>query len=336
MRVYLERIGINNPQNFIPNTSPAITFRQQAERWLESMHTRRRKPVKPATIFGWRHALDKWLLPNIGDMPLSEVTNKTARKLVEKMASSGLSANTIRIYFNTVRMVVASAVNDEGDLVHPRVWNRDFIGLPIIQNERRPTITESELQTILLNAKSQYRVLIALLSGTGLRIGEALGLRVTDLSPDCRVLHVKQSVWRGKDQDPKTLNAIRVVDLPEVLAKVLREYVLSKSGYLFSTRQGKPLLTENVRRALRQAAGPKVGFHVFRRYRAAVLRKARVPEDLIKLWLGHARNLTDLYAAQLRDDVAYRQEWCERAGLSFNCDTCDTKMQSDSNNERAA
>jgi hypothetical protein len=38
-----------------------------------------------------------------------------------------------------------------------------------------------------------------------------------------------------------------------------------------------------------------------------------VPDDLIKLWLGHSQNLIDLYAAQLRYDETYRKGWCERA-----------------------
>jgi hypothetical protein len=46
-------------------------------------------------------------------------------------------------------------------------------------------------------------------------------------------------------------------------------------------------------------------------------RKAGVPDDLIKLWLGHSQNLIDLYAAQLRYDETYRREWCEKAGLGF-------------------
>jgi predicted RecB family nuclease len=42
------------------------------------------------------------------------------------------------------------------------------------------------------------------------------------------------------------------------------------------------------------------------------------PEDLIGLWLGHAElSVTDLYARQLREDVAFRQEWAERCGLGF-------------------
>ena len=65
------------------------------------------------------------------------------------------------------------------------------------------------------------------------------------------------------------------------------------------------------------AAGRQGGYHAFRRFRFAVLRKAGVPEDLIKLWLGHSQNLIDLYAAQLRYDETYRREWCEKAGLGF-------------------
>jgi hypothetical protein len=33
-------------------------FRQQAEWWLESLHKRKRRPVKPATISGWKDALN--------------------------------------------------------------------------------------------------------------------------------------------------------------------------------------------------------------------------------------------------------------------------------------
>jgi hypothetical protein len=66
-----------------------------------------------------------------------------------------------------------------------------------------------------------------------------------------------------------------------------------------------------------QRAGRQGGYHAFRRFRFVVLRKAGVPDDHIKLWLGHSQNLIDLYAAQLRYDETYRRGWCERAGLGF-------------------
>ena len=73
-------------------------------------------------------------------------------------------------------------------------------------------------------------MLFGLLAGTGLRIGEAFGLRPTDFGPDCRVLHVRRSIWRGQEQEPKTANALRVVDVPEALAKELRITWLRKNA----------------------------------------------------------------------------------------------------------
>jgi hypothetical protein len=141
------------------------------------MPTRRRRPVKPATIFGWQHALNRWNLPNIGDKLLSEISNGALRELIEKMAA-GLSPKTIVNYAQVVKMVMASAVDADGDELYPRKWNHDFIGLPIVRKEEqhRPSVTETELGEILWSAKKMYAVLFALLAGTGLRIGEALAL----------------------------------------------------------------------------------------------------------------------------------------------------------------
>ena len=68
--------------------------------------------------------------------------------------------------------------------------------------------------------------------------------------------------------------------------------------YLFTTRAGRLLDQRNTLKAL-HGAGNRGGFHAFRRFRFAVLRKAGVPENLIKQWMGHSQNLMDLYAAQI-------------------------------------
>lgn len=320
LREHIEAEGINTNQSFTSTTAPATTFRAQAAKWISSLFTRRRRPVKPATIFGWQHALDKWILPNIGDELMAEVSNGVLRELVDKMTAAGLSAKTIVNYSQVVKLVLASAVNADGEQIHPRKWNHDFIGLPIVDpsKQHRPTVTEAELGEILASTKERYAVLFALLAGTGLRIGEALGLKPADLSPDCRVLYVRRSIWNGKEQSPKTPAAVREVDLAEPLSLLLREYVRGKSGYLFATKYGRPIQQRNVLRAL-HATGKKVGLHSFRRFRTETLRRARLPEDLIKLWLGHSKDtVTDFYASGLSKDLAWRREWCDRVGLGFS------------------
>jgi integrase len=122
---------------------------------------------------------------------------------------------------------------------------------------------------------------------------------------------------RGKPQLPKTKNAIRDIDIPDELANVLHQHINQTDAYLFANRRGKPLIDRNVLKAL-HATGVKVGFHALRRYRTETPRRVRVPEDLIRLWLGHASgSVTDLYAEGLRNDEEFRRDWCERAGLRF-------------------
>lgn len=235
------------------------------------------------------------------------------------MAEAGLSAKTIVSYTQPVKMVVPSAVNSEGEPLYPRTWNHDFIQMPIVNREEqhRPTVDAREVETILGNCKPRYGVLFALLSGTGVRIGEALAVRDTDLSDDCRLLTVRGSIWRSLEQRPKTPNAVREVDIPESLAAVLREYRAGKSGFLFATSTGRPLSQRNVLRALHSAAGHKVGFHCFRRFRVTHLRKNRVPEDLIRYRIGHAdQSITDGYS-KVKEDRPFRAQWAETVGLGF-------------------
>jgi hypothetical protein len=58
-----------------------------------------------------------------------------------------LSPKTIVNYTQVVKLVVASAVDPNGEQLYPRKWNHDFIGLPIIEpnKQRRPTVSKAEL-----------------------------------------------------------------------------------------------------------------------------------------------------------------------------------------------
>ena len=208
----------------------------------------------------------------------------------------------------------ATTLNDRPKSASSKVFRVDTVNKA---DQERQTVTQPQLQTILANVADRYTLLLALIAGTGLRIGEATGLRHCDFSNDCRVLNVQRSVWRGKPQLPKTKNAVRVVDVPDELAKVLCQLERQTDAYLFATRKGTPLVDRNVLKAL-HATGIKVGFHALRRYRTETLRRARVPEDLIRLWLGHAStSITDLYAEGLHGDEAWRRDWVERVGLGF-------------------
>jgi hypothetical protein len=118
---------------------------------MESLSTRRRRPLKHATIYGWQHCLDRWILPNLGNKLLSEVRNGALRQFVEILSVAGLAPKTIVNVVTVVKFVVASAIDEESDQIHPRIWNHEFIQLPLVVKEKRnrPTIDGAEISALL-------------------------------------------------------------------------------------------------------------------------------------------------------------------------------------------
>lgn len=318
----VEASGVNDAQQFI-EANNGIKFREQAKWFLNHSMNRKRNPVKPATVTTWQNCADKWLNPNLGDLPLSSVNNLTVKGLVARMHEAGLSAKTISNYVGLAKLVVASAIDDSGEQLFPRKWNHDFIDMPVVANQRQPTFAAETMSAIVQKADGQEQVLYALLAGSGLRVGEALGLEIKHLSPDCRTVTVEQSCWEGDIQSPKTKNAYRQVDLCTPLADLLKGFVGDReSGLVFSNRAGKPLSQTNVVRRslhpiLKELGVEQTGFHAMRRFRTTWLRKRQAPEDFIKFWLGHAKqSVTDSYS-KLADDEEFRKEVAEKIGTGF-------------------
>ncbi len=114
---------------------------------------------KPATAKTWENYLETWLNPHLGQMPVSAVNNLAMKELVTKMAEAKLSAKSIHNYIQVAKMVVASAMDEQGEELYPRKWNPEFIDLPEVKNQHRPTFTSEGVSRILVAAEGQWRVL---------------------------------------------------------------------------------------------------------------------------------------------------------------------------------
>jgi integrase len=303
------------------------TFEVQAKLFLEESMNRKRNPVKPATHLSWRYALTKWMYPHFKDAQLATVTNASVRSFVEKMYRAGLSAQTINTYVGLVKLVVASAIDENGEPLFPRKWNTNYLDLPVISMQRQPAFTVEAMSSIVQGATGQEKMLYALLAGSGLRVGEALGLEVRHVAPDAKTLSVEQSVFAGMVQAPKTKSAYRQVDLCSPLAEMLKEFIGNrKSGLVFSNQCGNPFLQTNILRRkfhplLKKLGIAKQGFHGTRRLRLTWLRKQHTPDDLIRLWLGHSSTAIGDRYSKLSEDIVFRQEVAEKVGLGFSV-TC--------------
>jgi integrase len=302
------------------------TFTGQAERWLKEVQIRKRRPIKPHTASTWASYL-KYLVSQLGEIPLCSVNNIAVKELIATMAADDnrFSPKSISNYVQVVKMVVASAIDKNGEQIYPVKWNHDFMDLPEVTDQRTPSFTPAEIHAILSEAKGQYQILYAALAGTGLRAGEALALQVEDVQDTA--IRVRHSLWNGALHSPKTKNGLRYVDIHSSLAEALRAHIAGRSsGFVFTNDSGGSLHQSNVlRRSLHKIlvgmGREKCGFHSFRRYRVTWLRKQRVPEDLLRFWIGHAdKSITDGYS-KVKEDVEYRRVTAEQAGLGFHVPT---------------
>jgi integrase len=277
---------------------------------LHQLRTRNRRPIPESSVPSIRAALDRWLLPHLGDKQLSEVGNIALHDLVEKMVGV-LSPKSINTYVSMAKAVVQSVLDVDGEPVYARKWNNDVIDLPIInkREQSRPTLTADAVTAVIASCTSEWeRMLHILCPATGMRIAEALALNIDEhVSADCAMIHVRQQVKGNRIvRYLKTTAAWRDIDLCP--AGLLRTYIGERKGLLFPSQAGRtPMSYTNVRR---RSLHPKLvklglytdgaGMHCYRRFRAAELRKQGSPEDLRKFWLGHENSdISDHYAEQL-------------------------------------
>jgi hypothetical protein len=109
---------------------------------LKETQQRKRKPIGQSYAVTIQGALDKWILPAIGDVPLANVDNLSVKPLVEKMSAARLSPRTVNKYMEHVKQIVASLTNPNGEPIHNRKWNSEIMDLPVVEHaeQKRPSL----------------------------------------------------------------------------------------------------------------------------------------------------------------------------------------------------
>src|SRR6266478_3680263 len=158
----------------------AMNFAKQAESFMSEIASRKSDPVRPNTLQVYRSLLDARILPTIGRVEMTVINNKTAKMLVGRLTEARLSPATINLAVSLVKQVVKSAVDENGEQLYPRTWNTRFIDAPRVDpsSQKAPITPSQTLQEAISRTKGEAQALVALLGGTGLRIGEALALMV--------------------------------------------------------------------------------------------------------------------------------------------------------------
>jgi len=176
-RGIVEQSGANSKEHFNRVVLGEVSFREQAKVYLQWAKTRDREPIKD--ISSIEAALNKWILPEIGDLSLGAINNITIKPLVDKMKKS-LSARTVNTYVEYIQQVVASLKDGEtGEPIHRRKWDSTVMDLPVVnqRQQRRPSLKVQAVNKLVTESKGKEQALYVLLGATGMRLSEALALK---------------------------------------------------------------------------------------------------------------------------------------------------------------
>lgn len=272
------------------------------------------KGLKIRTVEGYRGYADRYLIPYLGAYKIDRLQTDHIRAMYSAMRKSGLSDTTC----NQAHRILSRALNVA--LSERRIpYNVAAVmaDKPQATGEGREGLSLEEAHKVLQVAGDDPRPFVALY--LGLRQGECLGLRWSDIDLNKGVLNVnaKLTVKRGGGwvlETPKTRKSMAALPIPTVVLSrltVLHARHIAEggdeNGFVFGLENGvKPMGPKSDynrwKNYLKAAGVGHYALHAARNTTADLLREAGVdPEDVRDIMRHTSQTMTRHYQSENMD-----------------------------------
>ena len=226
-----------------------------------------------------------------GDCPLRSLSRDQLQDFLDAKAKARLSFSVVDHLRWDLNAIFSLAVNDGVLRANPAA------ALFTPRETKRPDKTVISAEDVVrgmavLELRGRLIVKLAVLAG--MRPGEILGLRWPCVKEDHAI--IKQRVYRGKVDTPKTVRSLRPVAFSQTVMTDMaawRELARDKSGWVFpSERLTTPLWRDNVWNRMIAPAWSKIGlgwatFQVMRRTHATLAKEAGADPKVTADQMGH-------------------------------------------------
>lgn len=199
------------------------TFEELAQLWLENYKT----TVKPSTFENVRSKVEKMTEEHFKELKLKKITVAYCQKVVIELSKSYVLYNH---YLSVINRIFKYAVLM--DILDSNPFDK-VIKPKSRQTQRKGNfLTKEELKEFLKLAQtatlSYFFPLVHLMSYTGLRQGEALALKWSDIDFENKKITVDKTATRIKEkqtlQTPKTKNSKRVISIDPTTLSILKSW----------------------------------------------------------------------------------------------------------------
>ena len=207
-----------------------MTLRAYAEEWLPARRKVDGRPLAPKTIEWYRYALDRFVLPPLGDSALGDIRVGHVRQWHCHIADTVSPMQAAKAY-RLLRVILNTAVEDERIITNPC----KIRGAGVERSPERPFVDAEVVLQIAQAIDRRYSALLLLAGFGGLRLGELLGLRRRDVLCDQSQVRVELQAVELRHREriitpPKTAAGRRTVWLPASVNTALAEHLARFTG----------------------------------------------------------------------------------------------------------
>lgn len=281
------------------------TFEELASLWLENYKT----TVKPSTFENVKSKVEKMTEEHFKELKLKKITVAYCQRVVIELSKSYVLYNH---YLSVINRIFKYAVLM--DILDSNPFDK-VIKPKSKQTQRKGNfLTKEELKEFLKLAQtatlSYFFPLVHLMSYTGLRQGEALALKWSDIDFEEKKIFVNKTAVRIKEkqtlQTPKTKNSKRVISIDSNTLSILKEWrkdqiknyfkngkhFEGEENFIFTNKWGDWVHIHNFIRYFRRFIADnnlkKITPHGLRHTHASLLFSAGVEPKNISDRLGHS------------------------------------------------
>jgi integrase len=290
-----------------------MTVGEYVTRWLEDSA---KGGLAHRTYANYKLQLRRHIVPAIGRVKLAKLNPAHVQGLYAVKLREGLKPSSVRYMHSVLRRSLEQAVrwnliprNQAAIVDPPKVWKEEI--KPLDPEQARAFLRAAG------EAGDRYEALYVLSLAAGLRMGEALGLKWSDVDLAGGSLRVNRQLQRMRREEdagkpgrlvfsePKNASR-RTVDLPQRALAVLKRHrkrqlevklkagsAYEDSGLVFTTAKGTPLDAQNVvnrhfKPLLKLAGLPDIRWHDLRHSCFTLLLSRGAHPKFVQHLAGHA------------------------------------------------